>query len=96
MIETDRLVAPEDPGGREDVIDRAIRPRSLSEYVGQPGVREQMQIFIDAARARSEALDHTLIFGPPGLGKTTLAHIIANEMGVDLKSTSGPVLEKAG
>jgi Holliday junction DNA helicase RuvB len=96
MIETDRLVAPEAPGGREDVIDRAIRPRALAEYVGQPGVREQMQIFIDAARGRSEALDHTLIFGPPGLGKTTLAHIIANEMGVDLKSTSGPVLEKAG
>ncbi len=96
MIETDRLVAPEDAGGREDVIDRAIRPRALAEYVGQPGVREQMQIFIDAARGRSEALDHTLIFGPPGLGKTTLAHIIANEMGVDLKSTSGPVLEKAG
>ncbi len=96
MIETDRLVAAEDPGGSEEVIDRAIRPRTLAEYVGQPGVREQMQIFIDAARARSEALDHTLIFGPPGLGKTTLAHIIAREMGVDLKSTSGPVLEKAG
>jgi len=100
MIETDRLVAPEqkatERGGREDALDRAIRPKSLAEYAGQPGVREQMQIFIEAARQRDEALDHTLIFGPPGLGKTTLAHIIATEMGGDLKSTSGPVLEKAG
>jgi Holliday junction DNA helicase RuvB len=96
MIETDRLVAPEDSGGRDDALDRAIRPRALSEYVGQEGVREQMEIFVEAARGRGEPLDHTLIFGPPGLGKTTLAHIIANEMGGDLKSTSGPVLEKAG
>ncbi|MEM0953593.1 MAG: Holliday junction branch migration DNA helicase RuvB [Pseudomonadota bacterium] len=100
MIETDRLIAPEksdtERGGRDDALDRAIRPKSLSEYAGQPGVREQMQIFIEAARRREEALDHTLIFGPPGLGKTTLAHIIATEMGGDLKSTSGPVLEKAG
>jgi Holliday junction DNA helicase RuvB len=77
-------------------VDRAIRPRTLEEYVGQTAVREQMAIFLQAARGRGEPLDHTLIFGPPGLGKTTLASIIANEMGVSLKTTSGPVLEKAG
>ena len=96
MIETDRLVAPAEQDKQEDTLDRAIRPRSLDEYIGQPVVCEQMSIFIEAARARSEPLDHTLIFGPPGLGKTTLASIIAHEMGVSLKATSGPVLEKAG
>ena len=81
---------------KEDQIDRAIRPKCLRDYVGQPVVREQMEIFISAAKGRAEPLDHTLVFGPPGLGKTTLANIIAAEMGVDLKTTSGPVLEKAG
>jgi holliday junction DNA helicase RuvB len=95
MIETDRLVAPA-ATEREEVLDRAVRPKTLADYIGQPVVREQMEIFIGAARKRSEALDHTLVFGPPGLGKTTLANIIAEEMGVSLKSTSGPVLEKAG
>lgn len=81
---------------KEDVIDRAIRPIKLADYVGQPKVHEQMEIFISAARARQEALDHVLIFGPPGLGKTTLSHIIANEMQVNLRQTSGPVLERPG
>src|SRR5690606_3656023 len=88
MIETDRFISPQ-PVPDEEQFDRAIRPRSLSDYIGQPKVREQMEIFIGAARGRGEALDHTLVFGPPGLGKTTLANIIAEEMGVKIKSTSG-------
>ncbi|MBF7052475.1 Holliday junction branch migration DNA helicase RuvB [Halomonas sp. KAO] len=95
MLESDRLIAADVREG-EEPVDRAIRPKRLTDYIGQPRVREQLDIFIGAARGRSESLDHTLIFGPPGLGKTTLANIIAEEMGVGLKSTSGPVLERAG
>ena len=95
MLEPDRIISGQSKLG-EDAVDGAIRPKSLKEYIGQPAICEQMAIFIEAAKQRNEALDHVLIFGPPGLGKTTLANIISTEMGVSLKQTSGPVLDKAG
>lgn len=95
MIEADRVICAQSKPD-DTVLDRAIRPRLLDDYIGQQRLRTQMEIFIQAARNRSEALDHVMIFGPPGLGKTTLAHIIANEMQVNLRQTSGPVLDKAG
>src|SRR6202521_3834260 len=96
MIETDRLITAIPASPQEEALERALRPKLLDEYVGQEKIRGQLSIFIEAARKRKEALDHVLLFGPPGLGKTTLSHIIAREMGVNLRQTSGPVLERAG
>ncbi len=96
MENVERIVASEVANPKEENIDRALRPLKLADYVGQSSIKEQLSIFISAAKMRGEALDHLLVFGPPGLGKTTLAHIVANEMGVNLRQTSGPVLERPG
>ena len=97
MIETDRLISPvSSTTPPEDRAERALRPSRFDEYVGQEKIRSQLSVFIQAAIGRNEPLDHVLLFGPPGLGKTTLAHIIGREMGVNIRHTSGPVIEKAG
>ncbi|MEO1847627.1 MAG: AAA family ATPase, partial [Pseudomonadota bacterium] len=98
MSSHDPVIDPthQDDSSQEQVLDRSLRPLRLDDFIGQPKVREQLEIFIAAAKGRAEALDHVLVFGPPGLGKTTLAHILAHEMGANLRQTSGPVLEKAG
>ena len=92
----ERAISPETSSSKEDNFDRALRPEKLEDFVGQPKLKEQLSIFIEAARNREESLDHVLFFGPPGLGKTTLSNIIAREMGVKMRQTSGPVLERAG